>query len=131
MPAVSNRSVADKLGIKSGKTVWLVNQPKSYESTLGKVADGAYLFSNPKDPVDIIQVFVKSREELEKVLPQLKKQLKPSGALWVSFYKGSSKNKSDINRDDVHAFAATIGLEGVAIISVDDDWSSLRLKLVQ
>jgi hypothetical protein len=36
----------------------------------------------------------------------------------------------DINRDSIAAYAATIGLQAVAMISVDEDWSALRLKVV-
>ncbi len=36
----------------------------------------------------------------------------------------------NINRDSIAEYALSLGLEGVAIISVDDDWSALRLKLV-
>jgi hypothetical protein len=37
--------------------------------------------------------------------------------------------KGDINRDTITAYAETIGLEGVAIVSIDEDWSALRLKI--
>jgi hypothetical protein len=38
--------------------------------------------------------------------------------------------KTDIHRDTINAYAKTLGLEGVAMISIDDDWSALRLKLI-
>jgi hypothetical protein len=38
--------------------------------------------------------------------------------------------KTDINRDTINAYAASLGLQGVAMISIDDDWSALRLKIV-
>jgi hypothetical protein len=130
MPAVSDKSVADKLGIKAGKSVLIVNEPAAYRKTLGALNPAAVVATTAGQPVDIIQVFIENRQQLEKQLPQLKKQLKSGGALWVSYYKGTSKIKTDINRDSIAAYALTIGLEGVAIISVDDDWSSLRLKQV-
>jgi hypothetical protein len=40
------------------------------------------------------------------------------------------KQKSDINRDSIAAYANTIGMQGVAMIPVDDDWLALRLKVV-
>jgi hypothetical protein len=51
--------------------------------------------------------------------------------LWVTYHKGTSKVKTDINRDTINAYASTLGMQGVAIISIDDDWSALRLKLIQ
>ncbi len=41
----------------------------------------------------------------------------------------SDKTVTDINRDTIAEYARTLGLEGVAMISVDDDWSALRLKV--
>jgi hypothetical protein len=52
------------------------------------------------------------------------------GLLWVTYHKGTSKQKSDINRDSIAAYALTIGLQAVAMIPVDDDLSALRLKVV-
>ncbi len=48
--------------------------------------------------------------------------------LWVTYPKGTSKVKADINRDIIREYARTIGLEAVALVSVDDTWSALRLK---
>ena len=49
--------------------------------------------------------------------------------IWVTYPKGKGKIKSDINRDSIREYSASIGMEAVAIFSVDDDWSALRLKL--
>jgi hypothetical protein len=64
-------------------------------------------------------------------LGKLKSLLTPGGMLWVTYYKGTAKTKTDINRDSINAYAQTIGLQGVAMISIDDDWSALRLKAVE
>jgi hypothetical protein len=36
---------------------------------------------------------------------------------------------TDINRDIIAAYTRTIGMVGVAMISIDDTWSVLRLKI--
>jgi hypothetical protein len=48
----------------------------------------------------------------------------------VTYNKGTSKHKTDINRDSINAYAHSIGMEGVAMISLDEDWSALRLKIL-
>jgi hypothetical protein len=60
----------------------------------------------------------------------MKAALNPGGMIWVTYPKGTSKIKSDVNRDSIREYAKTLGLEAVAIFSVDDDWSALRLKAV-
>jgi predicted CoA-binding protein len=127
---MSDKSVAEKLLIKPGQTILLVNPPKGYKALLGEIPKGATVLKEAAKAVDLIQVFVASREDLEEQLPRLKPLLATKGLLWVTYHKGTSKQKSDINRDSIAAYAATIGLQAVAMISVDADWSALRLKVV-
>jgi hypothetical protein len=46
------------------------------------------------------------------------------------YHTGTSKVKTDINRDTLHAYARTIGLDGVSLISIDADWSAMRFKVM-
>jgi hypothetical protein len=78
--------------------------------------------------IDVIQVFVETRKEMETQLPKLRKMLNPKGSLWLSYRKGSTAAKIDINRDTIYAYANTLGLEGVSLIAVDKEWSSMRFK---
>ena len=77
-----------------------------------------------------MQLFVTARKELEAQLGSLKSALQPKGLLWVTYPKGTSKVKADINRDTIAEYAKTVGLQAVAMVSVDDTWSALRLKIV-
>jgi hypothetical protein len=77
-----------------------------------------------------VQLFVASRKELEAQLGKLKGVLTPKGLLWVTYPKGTSKVKADINRDSIREYAQSLGLEAVAMVSVDDNWSALRLKII-
>ena len=51
------------------------------------------------------------------------------GKLWVSYYKGTSKIKTDINRNNLREYAQSKGLKTVAMISINKDWSAMRLKI--
>ena len=128
---MSEKSIVERLFIKPGNKVLLINPPEGYQIKLGALPKGATLLSSSDQPVEVIQVFVANRVELEAQLPRLKKLLIPKGMMWVTYHKGTSKVKTDINRDTINAYALTIGLMGVAIISIDEDWSALRLKLTQ
>ena len=127
---MSDKSVAQKLMIKPGRSVLLVNPPENYDALLGELPEDVTVYQEPSGPVDFIQVLVASRQELEGQLPRLKLLLKPGGMLWVTYYKGTSKHKTDIHRDSINAYAKSLGMEGVAMISVDADWAALRLKIV-
>ena len=123
---MSEKPIVQKLMIKEGRKVLLVNEPKGYRDSIGlsKNADVAKTLQN----ADIIQIFVNSRKELEEQLPRLKKYLNQNGMLWVTYKKRISKIKSDINRDSIYEYALSIGLQGVAMIAIDETWSALRLK---
>jgi hypothetical protein len=127
---MSDKSIAQKLFIKPGNKYLLVNPPEGYIAQIGKLPEGSIILSDSSCLVEVIQVFAANRVELETQLPRLKELLTPKGMMWVTYHKGTSKVKTDINRDKINAYAHSIGLEGVAMISIDDDWSALRLKLI-
>lgn len=124
---MSEKSLLDKLIVKSGQSLLVINAPAGYiESKLGKIPDTIKIQTGAaKGEFDVIQVFVESKKELEARLPKLKKQASRDGKIWVTYPKGSS---TDVNRDIIRDYAATVGLEAVAIISVDEKRSALRLK---
>ena len=54
---------------------------------------------------------------------------RPDGLLWLCYPKGTSKVKTDVNRDILNRrLAEEYGLEGVAMVSIDDTWSAMRFK---
>jgi hypothetical protein len=128
---MSDKPVAQKLSIKPGSKLLLVHPPAGYIGVLGELPAGVMLLQEALGPVEAIQVFIANRFELEAQLPLLKRLMAPSGMLWVTYHKGTSKVKTDINRDRIVAYARTIGLQGVAMISIDEDWAALRLKRVE
>jgi hypothetical protein len=127
---VSDKTVAEKLYIKANYKILLINAPAGYQSVLGELPPGVTILEKPAGLVDMIQMFITSKKELEEQLGGLKQWLKPNSLLWVAYPKGTSKIKVDINRDSINAYAQSIGLQGVAMISIDDTWSALRLKRV-
>ncbi len=126
---MSDKPIGQKLSIKPGYKFLLVNPPAGYTAQLGELPAGVSLVDSASGVVEAIQVFVANRGELEAQLLRLKQLLRPKGMLWVTYHKGTSKVKTDINRDTIVAYARTLGLQGVAMISIDDDWAALRLKL--
>jgi hypothetical protein len=127
---MSEKSVAQKLLVKEGRKVLLVHAPQGYAARMGELPPGVQVMDAVGEPADIVQVFVEDRKDLEAQLPRLKSVLSPKGALWVTYHKGTSRVKTDINRDTINDYARSIGLEGIAMISIDEDWSALRLKLI-
>ncbi len=125
-----DKTVAEKLLFKPGKKILIVSPPEGMAALLGPLPAGIELLTEASVPADIILVFVRDRREMEAQLPRLKAALHPKGALWVAYFKGSARVATDIHRDSLNAYAGTLGMTGVAIISIDQDWSALRLKVL-
>lgn len=128
---MAEKTLVQKLLIKPGKSVRFVNAPRGYDALLGPLPEKTVRVGHPTEKVDFIQAFIENREELEETLPSLIDTLKPNGILWVTFHKTTARFRTDINRDSINAYAKTIGLQGVAIVAVDENWSALRLKPIE
>ena len=115
--------------LKPGQTFLLLNPPAGYEKSVGTLPEGVTLAASASGKVDAVQAFVSSKKELQETLRKLKDIINPVGMIWVTYPKGTSGIKTDINRDSIRNYAATLGLETVAIFSVNSDWSALRLKI--
>jgi len=126
---MSEKPIAEKLLIKEYYRVLFINEPEDYMKKLGKLPENVIVLTKLVEPVDFIQVFVTSKKDLEDQLLRLKPLSTPKGLLWVTYPKGTSKMKVDINRDIIAQYTLSIGLKPVAMISVDETWSALRLKI--
>jgi hypothetical protein len=54
--------------------------------------------------------------------------LKADGIFWVSYPKGRSKVRTDLNRDILWKLMDKYGLAGVALISINEVWSAMRFR---
>ncbi len=124
-----SRPLANKLYIKEGYRIAILNPPVGYSQLLGELPENVTVTNSVEGEFDVIQFFVTKRKKLEEELSELRKQLRPGGLVWVSYPKGNQLD-ADINRDSIAAYAETIGLKAVAQVSVDDIWSALRFKVV-
>ena len=134
---MAEKTIVQKLLIKEGYRVLVVNAPEGYVAALADLLAaglpaGVTVASDPNGvgTFDLIQTFVSSQAAFEAQLGGLKARLQPKGLLWITYPKGAAKIKSDITRDTIWRYAKTVGLDGVAMVAVDDVWSAMRLKLV-
>jgi hypothetical protein len=128
MVVSSTKSLPAKLFIKENYHIILVNAPDEYQARLTPLPEGVLISTSLSDDVDFIQVFFMDREELEQQLSSLIGHLKQDGWLWISYPKGSSKIKTDINRDSIWEYAKGLGLKAVHQISIDETWSAMRYR---
>lgn len=124
----SKRSLVDKLGLKPGMRAAILNAPEGYAGTLERLPEGLVLKTECSEPCDFIQFFADSTALLEAEFPRLKAALASSGALWISWRKGTSNTAVDpsLNEHAVREIGLRNGLVDVKVIAIDAVWSGLK-----
>jgi hypothetical protein len=122
----SKRSLVDKLGIKAGASIAIINPPSGYERTLGTLPRVSRKSPPGTGPLDFVQFFTREKRELERRFPALARALAPAGMLWISWPKKSSGVPTDLTEDVIRAIGLSRGLVDVKVAAVDDVWSGLK-----
>ena len=120
-------SLAQKLQIKSGKLI-VMNAPKGYAEQLAKELKDLTVSTRAAGRAEAVLLFVNSLAEVDTFTPRAGRLVKPGGMLWIAYAKGSSKVKTDVNRDRLWAAAQPIGWQPVRQIALDEVWSAMRFK---
>ena len=129
MAGYSQRSLVEKLGIKTGARIAILNAPRGYRATLGSLPPGVVLASAARGSFPFIQFFTTTRKALEGKLAALLRALAPAGALWVSWPKKTSGVATDLSDVVVRDTALPLGLVDIKVCAVDDVWSGLKFVI--
>lgn len=73
-------------------------------------------------------VFINDKKEFLAFLNKQLKNIEHDSVLWFAYPKGTSKIKTDINRDIIRGLGEEYKLATVTAISIDDIWSALRFR---
>lgn len=123
---MSEKPVAERLQVKGNRRLAVINAPKPIDTQIGARTSRAQI-----DLADVTLLFVRDRAELDEKLPSVLVSLKNNAIFWLAYPKLTSKLARDLNRDTIHKLAPQHGLDTVAQIAIDEDWSALRLKLTR
>jgi hypothetical protein len=129
MAGYSGKSVAEKLGLKPGMVIWLIQPPKNYGDIIGRdVMGNIHVAQSIKqgEMVDCIHCFVTTRKALEEQAPALISHLSSHGMLWISWPKKSSGVSSDISEQTLRDVLLPLGIVDVKVCAIDETWSGLK-----
>ncbi|WP_121810114.1 DUF3052 family protein [Mucilaginibacter kameinonensis] len=129
MAGYSGTPLAKKLGIKAGARLMLINAPEHYIDLFTDMPPDVYFTADVSLENDVIHFFSKSADEYQAKLPELMKQIKQDGMIWVSWPKKASKVVTDITEDLIRNFALQIDLVDIKVCAVDEVWSGLKLVI--
>lgn len=119
---MADKTVAQKLQIKPGTTVWLSDTSK--RDLVEPLPDGVRRVGKLESATAAI-LFAEDRASLRMLLAKTGERLRAPELLWVAYPKG---NRADINRDSVWPMLAELGLRPISQVSLDDAWAALRFR---
>jgi hypothetical protein len=123
----SGTPLAKKLGIGTNARVVAKHAPENYAELLEPLPSGVTFSSRPSETTDLVHVFVDRRSALVTELSGLRKKLRSSASIWISWPKRSSKVATDITEDTIREVALPLGFVDVKVCAVTEVWSGLKL----
>lgn len=122
----SGKPLADKLGIRAGMVVAVVDPPKNRASLLAPLPRGVRIVTRMSPRADVVLGFVQWRRDLEKRAVAFNRWSRDDAALWISWPKKSSGHATDLTEDVLREVILPLGLVDVKVCAVDATWSGLK-----
>jgi hypothetical protein len=122
------QSLAHKMKLRTNHRAAVIAAPSSYLKELAPLPDEVEVSDRLNGKFDWIQIFVKTKSELDKLVPRAVRTLKPESIIWISFPKGSSKIQTDLTRDKGWEILKKTDLKWITLISVNVTWSAFGLR---
>jgi hypothetical protein len=126
MAGYSKTKLIDKLGIKPGFKIHIINAPEDYFGLLGELPEEVKIQKRLFPNTDFIHFFTTDKKQFEEFFPVLKLHLSKTGLLWISWPKGSSKVKTDVNENIIREIGLREGPVDIKVCAVDEIWSGLK-----
>jgi len=117
--------LAKKMRLKSNLKAAVINAPENYVDAL---KHNTALSPTLNGKFDWIQIFVRTKAELDVLAPKAAKALKPESMLWISFPKRTSKIQTDLTRDKGWEILRDLDLKWITLISVNEIWSAFAMR---
>jgi hypothetical protein len=125
----SGTPLIQKLGIKPGMKILLLNAPDNYFTLLEN--DITKQVIKNKVIADFIHLFAKDNRSFEKGMQTVLQHCKNNTAvcIWVSWYKKSAGIATDLTEDVIRRFALQNNLVDIKVCAVTEVWSGLKLMV--
>lgn len=128
MPAgYSGTPLAKKLGIGTGATVAIINEPDEFRGLLAPVPDDVDFRSSLRGSADVVVFFTISRAEFTRRIQTAGRTIFPAGGLWIAWPKRASRVATDMTEDVIRDVALPLGLVDNKVCAISDVWSGLRI----
>lgn len=104
----------------------VLNAPSLIEQEFVKLGFTTAFINDKKSKNTL--VFINNKEVFLNFLKNKLELIESDSVLWFAYPKGTSKTKTDLNRDIIRATGVPFGITTVSAISIDETWSALRFR---
>lgn len=125
---MAQSALSKKLKLKPGMRAAVLRAPEGYLAELGPLPEGVTVGTALRGTFDWMQVFCRSKAEVDELAPRAARALEPGGVLWLSFPKGTSKGQTDLTRDKGWDVLRSLNLKWLVLVSVNETWSAFALR---
>jgi hypothetical protein len=123
----SGTPLPQKLGIKPGMTLHVIDAPMDYAKLVAPVGAKVAFATRLTKDVELLHAFVTRKVRLEDVLDRARAGLESDAIVWISWPKKAAGLASEVTEDTVRDMALPLGFVDVKVCAVDDVWSGLKL----
>jgi hypothetical protein len=124
MERYAARTTAQKLGIRAGSKVAVMDAPRDYARVIGTVPEDVEFDEESWKDCAVTVWFVEEPEAFLASLPKMRRAAAVS-KLWVAWPKKTARRDSPINETMIRETAIRSGLVDYKICSVNETWSGL------
>jgi CheY-like chemotaxis protein len=125
MDAYAGAPLVRKLGIQEANRIGLIDAPDGFADLLTGLPEGTSVGRGVAKRPDVVLLFVRTQEELDRAFLDAAKGLANGGKLWICWPKKASGVASDLSQQAVRAFGLARGFVDYKIASIDGTWSGL------
>jgi CheY-like chemotaxis protein len=128
MDRYGGRTVAQKLGIREGSTVGVIDPPSGYTAAIGELPAGARFDEDPRAACEVTLWFI---HDLDGYRSKARRMRALAGAtkLWILWRKKSAAPESGLSERVIRETAASVGLVDYKICAVDRTWSAMAFAV--
>jgi hypothetical protein len=126
MAGYSETPLLQKLGIKEGTRMTVVNAPADFRSDLGELPLAVEWANRVRPPLDLIVAFHTQRAAMVANWPALTAATEPDGSIWLAWPKKASGIATDINENVLREEFLPTGWVDNKVCAIDDTYSGLR-----
>lgn len=127
-PDYSGTPLAQKLGVKEGQTVLLIDAPGRW--VIPELPDAVEVHRSAEPVADpeaaVIVAFYRTAADLGDTAPGIARGLAPAAALWVAWPRRAGGHHSDISDHVLREVLLPVGVVDVKVAALDQDWSGVK-----